>query len=85
MDEQLDMPIDRAVSTWLAEELERHERSGSVRKLEPRVLARNGSAMVARRPIRRNGAYFVRWAGTAKLVSAARVDGIIVFDVSWTW
>jgi hypothetical protein len=83
MDEQLDMSIDEAVSTWLAEELGRHDRSGSVRKLEPRVLARNGSVTVARRPIRRNGAHFIRWAGTAKLVSAARVNGVIIFDVSW--
>lgn len=81
---QLEVSIDDAVRMSLAEDRAHHEKSGSVRELPPRVLVRDGSATVARRPFRRGGAYFVRWAGTAKLVAAARVDGIIVFDVSWS-
>lgn len=83
MDGPLSVSIDDAVHLWLAEDLEQHERSGSVRKLEPRVLVRDGTSIVARRPFRRKGAYCVRWAGTARLVSATRVDGVIIFDVSW--
>lgn len=30
------------------------------------------------------GAYCVRWAGIARLVSVSRVDDILVFDVSWS-
>ncbi|MBY3432630.1 hypothetical protein HFN89_00385 [Rhizobium laguerreae] len=83
MDGPLSIPVDEAVRMWLAEDLAQHERSGSVRKLEPRVLVRDGSSVVARRPFRRKGAYCVRWAGTARLISASRVDGLIIFDVSW--
>jgi hypothetical protein len=85
MEEQLGMSIEEAVRLALAEDLAHHEQSGSVCKLPPRVLVRDRSAPVARRPIRRGGDFFVRWAGTAKLVSASRVDGIIIFDVSWSW
>jgi hypothetical protein len=83
MDGALSVSIDEAVRTWQAEDHEEHERSSSVRKLEPRVLVRDGSSVVAHRPFRRKGAYCVRWAGTARLVSANRVDGVIIFDVSW--
>jgi hypothetical protein len=83
MDGPLSVSIDEAVRMWLEEDHEEHERSGSVRKQEPRVLVRDGSSVVARRPFRRKGAYCVRWAGTARLVSATRIDGLIVFDVSW--
>ncbi len=84
MDGKLAMSIKDAVRMSLAEDREHHERSGSVRKLPPRVLVRDGSAIVARRPFRLGGAYCVRWAGTARLVAVSRVDDILVFDVSWS-
>ncbi|MDW9481918.1 hypothetical protein GOB57_25035 [Sinorhizobium meliloti] len=83
MGDELEVSIDEAVRMSLAEDQEHHERSGSVRRLECRVLVRNGTAVVARRPFRRRGCYCVRWSGTAKLVRAARENGVIVFDVSW--
>lgn len=72
MDGLLECSIEEAVRMWLAEDLAQHEASGSVRKLEPRVLVKDGSSTVCRRPFKRRGHWSVRCAGTARLVRPRR-------------
>ena len=85
MGEAMDVSVGEAVKLWLAEDLARHVKSGSVCKLAPRVLVRNGSSIVSRRPFKLKGVWCVRWAGTAAIVSPKREDGIVIFEATWSW
>nr|WP_250808615.1 hypothetical protein [Neorhizobium tomejilense] len=84
MEAPLPGTIDEAVAMALAEELDRHVKSGSVRDLPPRVLVRDGGSLVARRPFRYRGSFSVLWAGTARLVEPRRENGVIVFRADWS-
>ncbi len=83
MDEPLQMTVDEAVSLALAEERERHARSGSSLPYRELVLVRGIKSLVARRPFRRKGEWCVRWAGTARLTTPTRINDVVVFGATW--
>lgn len=52
-------------------------------RFQPRVVVEHGGQGVLRRPFKRGGAWFVHWAGTARLTNPVRRGGDIVFAADW--
>jgi hypothetical protein len=76
--------LDKAMKRALSEQREHVERASPSSRFQPRVIVRDGTSGVLRRPFRRGGAWRVTWNGTARLVDPEVRDGMMTFRADWS-